>query len=389
MKAPTLRIWYAIHRWTSLLCTLNLLVLCVTGLLLIFHEDIDAMLGQDHHGSVAAERGAAASAQRPPLQALVDAARAARPGWAPKSVSFSDDDPDAVGVRVGPPGEPRLRNGATVQFDAATGATRKPGPPGETFSGFILKLHLNLFLGLPGQFFIGFIGVLLVASLVSGLVLYGPFMRKLAFGLLRFGKPVRVVQADLHNLFGIVVMVWALVVGLTGTFLSFSPLIIGLWQKTELQHLIATLPGPAPGALVPVDRALDAARAVVPGKDPAFVFYPGTEFSTGRHYGVVLRGHTELQKRVYAIVLVDAGDGKVAAVRGMPWYLQVLLLSAPFHFGDYAGRPLQVLWALLTAITAGATVTGFIFWLKRPRRGAAGARAAQPPQPPQLSGDQA
>ncbi|SPA55646.1 PepSY-associated TM helix domain-containing protein [Cupriavidus taiwanensis] len=386
MKAPTLRFWYAIHRWTSLLCTLNLLVLCLTGLLLIFHEDIDALAGQEHHGLVSAERTLPVPAQRPPLQGMVDAARAAHPGQAPKSIAFAEDDADAVGVRVGPPGEAKLRHGTTVQFDAATGAPRKPGPAGETVSGFILKLHLNLFLGLPGQFFIGFIGVLFALSLISGLVLYGPFMRKLAFGLVRFGKPVRVVQADLHNLFGIVVMVWALVVGLTGTFLSFSPLIIGLWQKTELQHLIATLPGPTPPKLVPVDRALEAAHQAVPGRDPAFVFYPGTEFSTGRHYGVVLRGHTELQKRVYAIALVDAGDGSVAAVRGMPWYLQVLLLSAPFHFGDYAGRPLQILWALLTVITAGATVTGLIFWLKRPRRSRGEARA---PLPPQLSGDQA
>ncbi|MGY8527508.1 PepSY-associated TM helix domain-containing protein [Paracidovorax citrulli] len=386
MKAPTLRFWYAIHRWTSLLCTLNLLVLCVTGLLLIFHEDIDALLGQEHHGTVAAERAVPVPAQRPALQALVDTARVAHPGQLPKSISFADDDEDAVGVRVGPAGEPKLRNGTTTHFDAATGLPRKPMPPGETFSGFILKLHLNLFLGMPGQYFIGFIGVLLTLSLISGLVLYGPFMRKLAFGLLRFGKPVRVVQADLHNLFGIVVLVWALVVGLTGTFLSFSPLIIGLWQKTELQHLVATLPGQTPPALVPVDRALNAAQEAVPGKDPAFVFYPNTEFSTGRHYGVVLRGHTELQKRVYAIVFVDAGNGSVAAVRGMPWYLQVLLLSAPFHFGDYAGRPLQILWALLTLITTGATVTGFIFWLKRPRRA---GEAARTPVPSHLTGDQA
>jgi len=48
MKASTLRTWYAIHRLSSLICTLNMLILCVTGLLLIFHDDIDKMLGQGH-----------------------------------------------------------------------------------------------------------------------------------------------------------------------------------------------------------------------------------------------------------------------------------------------------------------------------------------------------
>ena len=46
MKAPTLRAWSAVHRWTSLVCTVNLLLLCLTGLVLIFHLEIDRMPGQ-------------------------------------------------------------------------------------------------------------------------------------------------------------------------------------------------------------------------------------------------------------------------------------------------------------------------------------------------------
>ena len=370
MRASTLRTWYAIHRWTSLVCTLNLLVLCLTGLLLIFHDDIDDLFGQGHPETALAHN---AGKPRPSVQSLVDVAQAMHAGQVAKSIFFSDEG--LINLRVGPPGEPKLSIGKSTQFDAATGE-RSSTVLGETVSGFILKLHVNLFLGLPGQLFMGAMGVIFVLSLVSGLILYAPFMRKLAFGLLRFGKTTRVVNADFHNLFGVVVMVWALVVGLTGTFLSFSPLIIGVWQKTELRHLINTLPGPAPAHPVAVDRAIDAARAAVPGKDIAYVFYPGTEYSTGRHYGVVLRGHTELEKRVYTIAMVDAANAGVSAVRGMPWYLQVLLLSGPFHFGDYAGRPLQILWALLTIMTAGATVTGLVVWLKRHRRGSAATAPA-------------
>lgn len=370
MKASTLRTWYAIHRWSSLICTLNLLVLCLTGLLLIFHDEIDDLFGQGHPQAALVH---SAGKPKPSAQSLVDVAQATHAGQTAKSIFFSDEN--IINVRVGPPGEPKLAIGKNIQFDATSGE-RHNTVPGDTISGFILKLHVNLFLGLPGQLFMGVMGLVFVLSLVSGLILYAPFMRKLAFGLLRFGKSTRVINADFHNLFGIVVMVWALVVGLTGSFLSFSPLIIGIWQKTELQHLINTLPGRAPARLVPVDQAIDAAKASVPGKDIAYVFYPGTEYSTGRHYGVVLRGHTELEKRVYTIAMVDAADGKVAALRGMPWYLQALLLSGPFHFGNYAGWPLQILWALLTIMTAGATVTGFVVWLKRHRRSASASAAA-------------
>ena len=49
----------------------------------------------------------------------------------------------------------------------------------------MFKLHVDLFAGLPGTLFLGFMGLLLLVSIVSGVVLYSPFTRKLAFGTVR------------------------------------------------------------------------------------------------------------------------------------------------------------------------------------------------------------
>ena len=45
MKQRTYRSWYQVHKWTSLVCTAFMLLLCVTGLPLIFHHEIDHWLG--------------------------------------------------------------------------------------------------------------------------------------------------------------------------------------------------------------------------------------------------------------------------------------------------------------------------------------------------------
>jgi len=37
----SLRRWGLVHKWTSLICTLFLLMLCITGLPLIFRDEID------------------------------------------------------------------------------------------------------------------------------------------------------------------------------------------------------------------------------------------------------------------------------------------------------------------------------------------------------------
>jgi hypothetical protein len=43
MKPATLRAWSKVHTWSSLICTLFLLILALTGLPLVFHDEIDGM----------------------------------------------------------------------------------------------------------------------------------------------------------------------------------------------------------------------------------------------------------------------------------------------------------------------------------------------------------
>src|SRR6478752_10719681 len=43
--AAKLRTWSTVHRWTSLVCTIFILLLCLTGLPLIFHDEIDDLIG--------------------------------------------------------------------------------------------------------------------------------------------------------------------------------------------------------------------------------------------------------------------------------------------------------------------------------------------------------
>ncbi|WP_197489461.1 PepSY domain-containing protein, partial [Bradyrhizobium sp. DOA1] len=45
MKARTVRLWSVVHTWTSQVSTVFLLLLCLTGLPLVFHHEIDELLG--------------------------------------------------------------------------------------------------------------------------------------------------------------------------------------------------------------------------------------------------------------------------------------------------------------------------------------------------------
>src|SRR3546814_17082130 len=47
MARGTIQAWYLVHKWTSLVCTAFLLMLCDTGLPLIFAEEIGHLSGAE------------------------------------------------------------------------------------------------------------------------------------------------------------------------------------------------------------------------------------------------------------------------------------------------------------------------------------------------------
>ena len=98
MSRGTIKIWYLIHKWSGLIPTVFLLMLCVTGLPLIFHDEIDAAMGADSANALAGEPSAEGGL---PLDRMLAAALAERPGEVPLFMAFSPDSP-LLTVTTGP-----------------------------------------------------------------------------------------------------------------------------------------------------------------------------------------------------------------------------------------------------------------------------------------------
>ena len=121
----------------------------------------------------------------------------------------------------------------------------------------------------------------------------------------------------------------------------------------------------APAASLDAIRA--AAEAAREGWRVTLIIYPGTAFATDRHFTVLLVGPTGLQKRLFEIALVDARTARVAEVATLPWYLTLVRISQPLHFGDYGAWPLKVLWCLLAWAALFITGNGAWLWWARTR----------------------
>ncbi|QYJ00668.1 PepSY domain-containing protein [Thalassovita mediterranea] len=362
MGKQTIKAWSWVHKWTSLLCTLFLLMLCLTGLPLIFHDEIDGALNPDSWTP------ADPTAEHLTLDEILDTALENRPGEVPIFMSFDIDRP-VVNVTSGPSADASGSAMHFASFDLTSGNLVPPADNGESVMEFILQLHTDMFLGLPGMLLLGFMGILFALSVVSGVVLYAPFMRKLEFGTVRRQQSKRLKWLDYHNLLGIVAVAWLLVVGLTGVINTLEEPIIETWKSQELADLVASNEGvTASASRASLDAAVSAAIEEAPDMELQFVAFPGSGFSTKAHYAVFLHGRTPVSEHVIAPVLIHAGTGEVAGLREMPWYAKALSLSRPLHFGDYGGLLLKLVWAVLDLLTIFLLVTGVYLWLARGNR---------------------
>ncbi|GJD51542.1 hypothetical protein OPKNFCMD_4297 [Methylobacterium crusticola] len=361
MTASRIRAWAFVHKWTSLVSTLFMLLLCLTGLPLIFQHEIDEWVGASAGPAAVRPGQARASTDRIAAAALAD-----HPGKVIQYLGWDLHEPDAVFVILNDAAGSHPNASVSSVYDANT--ARRLGPPGSAFMGVMLRLHVDLYARLPGKLFLGAMGTLLVAAIVSGAVLYWPFTRRLPFGTVRPERARRVVWLDLHNLLGIVTVAWLTVVGATGVINTLSEPMINHWKATELGRMIAAHAGPAPARLASLDAAVARAREAAPGMTPGFIAFPGTPFSTSHHYGVFLRGTAPFTARLLQPVLLDGETGAVADTSRLPWYLTTLLVSQPLHFGDYGGMPMKVIWALLDLVTIVVLGSGLYLWWSRRRR---------------------
>lgn len=360
--AGSLRRWSRVHTWSSLVCTAFLLMLCITGLPLIFHHELEPFLGTIDAPADVAENTAELG-----LDLITSAARNSRPDDYVHIVFTEPGDNSIVYVGMGEsPGAPLSEDiGVFVDWHTAEilGA-RRFGEGGVL--DFLLALHVDMFAGLPGKLFLGLMALLFLVALVSGIVIYAPFLRGRRFGAVRRDRGRRLAWLDLHNAIGIVTLCWALVVGTTGMINTWADLLLKYWQSDELATMIDRYrEQPRPTRRSSFAAGVDTAVAAVPGFNFAFAAFPGTAFAGDHHYAIFLRGRTPLTSRLLHIVLIDAQTGEVTESRSMPWYITALLLSQPLHFGDYGGMPLKILWGLLDVITIIVLGSGLYLWWKR------------------------
>lgn len=351
-----------LHRVLGLSVGLWAAVTALTGSVLVFSDEIDRWLNP---GLLRVEPRASVldidraltrvQAQFPdePVRGLRLPRAADKPLW----------------VRIG--GEP-LRN---VFVDPYTAEVLGVRAEHGGVMGFLWDLHVHLLAGEAGETVAGFLALVLIGMLISGVVLWWPGKRSsIPAFTVRWRTTSLLRMFDLHRVAGIVAAPLVLIVVVTGAMLVF--------HQVTTAWLVGSLGGPTlrppPAVSVPADgkrqplaQVIASADAALPDAYPTFVSIPP---APGAPVVVRQRFEANPHPNGRSFVAVDPYNAKVVQVhdwRNAGTGVRVSDYKYPLHIGEAFGMSGRILTLLVGLVPILLLCTGaFVWWRKRQVRAA-------------------
>jgi uncharacterized iron-regulated membrane protein len=358
-------VWLKLHLFLALSAGFLFALLGITGSLGIYGEEIDEWLNpglviDKPHGDYQ------------PLDKIIAAVRAAHPGrhgaW---TLEMPSSPYGMITIWFEKPRETYFEWYAPLMvsvnpYTAEVVANRFWG---DTFTTRVLDLHSHFCLGLSGRYTVGALGLLLMLSAVSGLLLWWPDVKGIlkAMAIRRRSGLLRFVS-DLHRMTGFLSALALLTLAGTGVLLSYPAVLENLAGAAGMGHgetdrtLLSTS---APnGRPIGLEAAEFIARSAFPGGKLQRLTTP---VGADGVYEIRFRQQREInQRHPFSTVWMDRWSGHILAVRDPSRFSAGQKLAAwvwPLHSGEALGKTGRLLWFLAGQALFFLYLSGLFRWL--------------------------
>lgn len=366
-----MRFWYKIHKWISVVCAAFFLLLCLTGLPLLFKAEIQQAnqlqpqpmhMTNTDYGTVwdHLPEGAAAVAQQ-------------YPGKDIKSVSLMhgqmmfrvQDKKDAAPVRA------RMgMGGEQLAYDVQSGTLAGPrsGVKSQAVSSFMHtmhRLHMYFGLGSPGMIFLGLMCFLSFLAVVSGIILYKPFMKRESFGAIN-GRSAASKWFSWHKFLGISTGLWTAFMCLSGVMIVVFSLSYGAYIDQSKAESVSHIPPHAQTKNVGIMQAVDLVQGQFDDKYIVSIDLPD-KANSDQYVFYLADARPQPADYMGQMVFVNADEsGQLSYfTRHLPLYLPFTAVMLDMHIHNHNLIALKIIWALLDIAAIVMIAAGFAGWYRR------------------------
>lgn len=341
-------LWFSVHKWIGLILAVLIIPLSVTGAALVWHDWLDAQVNPQRY----AVSGPAAL----PPSRYVEAAQAVlAPGDRIAQIRYPEHGAGPVVVSAAPAqaglsagGPPQRVN---VYLDGATARVLDKAGSNEGAVRVLHRLHGSLMVPGVGRQIVGWLGVAMLVSSLTGLWLWWPLSGSVTRGFRWKRRPQ--FDANLHHQLGFWICLPLAMLSFTGVWISFPAFFASLSGGKAPQR-------PAPAA--PLASTVQNVDAVLKsaGGEAVSIAWP--------------TGKSPAWK-----VALEKGEAEVADASGAvttrpPQPETIARTMRRWHDGTGMGPVWQVVIFLGGVIPALLAVTGVTMWIgsrkwrKRPGR---------------------
>ncbi|MCK9397698.1 MAG: PepSY domain-containing protein [Methylobacter sp.] len=243
----------------------------------------------------------------------------------------------------------------------------------DPFMDFILRLHYSMALGKTGMNAVGFIGLALLFSVLTGLILWWPHSGKFAKALsIKRNASSERLNFDVHKTFGFysaIILLFLIASGVYMIFPEYGRGLIGIFspvpQPWPRYQSVIPVGDKTPLSLTEVKRVTDAR---FPDGEYRRIVFPQNEQDV---YFISKRANDEVnQKHAYRRLWIDQYSGNILHVRERSTRTAGEIVEEwlyPLHTGEAFGFAGQVIILILGLTPLILYVTGVIRWLQKNR----------------------
>lgn len=347
---------FKVHLWTGLTVGLLLVVAGTTGSILVFDEEIDAVLNPDLLRVAPGEDEA-------PFQQVVASVTAAFPEHPVSYIRLPRSPGETYEVTT--VGADPLE----IFVDPYRGTILGVRGKTEGLINVLFDLHVHFLSGETGERVMGVVGVLTLLLVATGIAVWWPGARRWWDALaVRWGANWKRVNFDLHRAGGIWSAVFLAVTAFTGAGLIFHDAFLAAANRVtgseETPPAPVVVPRPDQPWL-PLDSLLQRADAALPGGTTTYVAFPAVPqapLSVRKYFAAAL--HPNGRSFVY----LDPWTGEPLAVERaleVPAGMKALNVLYPLHIGSFGGIAVRVLYAALGFSPLILFVSGCLMWWNR------------------------
>lgn len=364
-KKSRSRIWFLVHSWLAMPVWFFLLIICVTGTLATVSQEIVWLANPDVRASKPSD-----DTQRLSYGQVLEAINRAEPDIIVQWISRPQEDHFALTAKVSYPDG----TSPILYVNPYSGAIQGVSPQFD-FRQFTRALHgwwlvpfTNGFSW--GWYLVSLMGLPMLASLITGLVVYKKFWRGFFKPTLRFNQGARIFWGDFHRLSGIWSIWFIAVISITGVWFLIQALLSDnhISISTEgIPPVVARdeVPLVESGASVPrigLDQAIEIAGASIPGLEASFIILPGNAYS---HISVWGRGWYPLMFQNASINPYNGNVDQTRLLSDRSTLEFVTESMRPLHTGDFGGLWLKLVWFVFGLLLSMMVLSGLLIWSKR------------------------